>query len=133
MSSRSVCLRQSSISNSIFRATPPATLRFSGTDLDLAYRDLDRKQSGPNDDPADENVALDEDEYLPWPDHARRRGGPPIGLASAPRRSCSDAFRRQRHAAALELAIWQPNKAMFEVHARGRLQRQLIPRARGRA
>ena len=45
----------------------------------------------------------------------------------------SDAFQRQRHAAALELAIRQPDKAMFEVRARGRLQRQLIARARGLA
>ena len=43
----------------------------------------------------------------------------------------SDAFQRQRHAAALELAIRQPDKAMFEVRARGRLQRQMIARARG--
>jgi uncharacterized protein (TIGR02270 family) len=46
------------------------------TGLDLAYLDLDRDappgfQSGPNDDPADENVALDEDENLPWPDRAK--------------------------------------------------------------
>ena len=59
-----------------------ATARLAGeafsmiTGLDLAYRDLDRRppadfHSGPNDDPADENVALDEDENLPWPDPAR--------------------------------------------------------------
>ena len=45
----------------------------------------------------------------------------------------SNAFQRQRHAAALELAIRQPDKAMFEVRARGRLQRQMIARARGLA
>ena len=60
----------------------PATARLAGesfsmiTGLDLAYRDLDRRppadfQSGPNDDPADENVSLDEDENLPWPDPER--------------------------------------------------------------
>jgi hypothetical protein len=43
----------------------------------------------------------------------------------------SDAFQRQRRAAALELAIRQPNRAMFEVRARGRLQRQMLARARG--
>ena len=46
------------------------------TGLDLAYRDLDLRppadfQSGPTDDPADENVNLDEDEHLPWPDAER--------------------------------------------------------------
>ena len=124
------------------------------TGLDLAYRDLDRRppadfQSGPNDDPADENVALDEDENLPWPDperigqwwtanRSRFSVGTPYFLG-APKATAdwlealSDAFQRQRHAAALELAIRQPDKAMFEVRARGRLQRQLLARARGSA
>jgi uncharacterized protein (TIGR02270 family) len=124
------------------------------TGLDLAYRDLDRKppqdfQSGPNDDPADENVALDEDENLPWPDPEKigqwwtaNRGRFTVGtpyFLGTPKpaadwlEALSDAFQRQRHAAALELAIRQPDKAMFEVRARGRLQRQLIARARGLA
>ncbi len=138
----------------------PATARLAGesfsmiTGLDLAYRDLDRRppadfQSGPNDDPEDENVALDEDENLPWPDperigqwwtanRSRFSVGTPYFLG-APKATAdwlealSDAFQRQRHAAALELAIRQPNKAMFEVRARGRLQRQLLARARGAA
>jgi uncharacterized protein (TIGR02270 family) len=144
----------------IERMADPATARLAGesfsmiTGLDLAYRDLDRRppadfQSGPNDDPADENVALDEDENLPWPDPARigawwtaNRSRFATGTAyflGTPKASAdwlealSDAFQRQRHAAALELAIRQPDKAMFEVRARGRLQRQLIARARGLA
>ena len=36
-------------------------------------------------------------------------------------------------AAALEHAVCQTDKAMFEVRTRGRLQRQLIARARGLA
>ena len=138
----------------------PATARLAGesfsmiTGLDLAYRDLDRHppaifQSGPNDDPADGSVALDEDERLPWPDperigkwwtanRSRFSVGTPYFLG-APKATAdwlealSDAFQRQRHAAALELAIRQPDKAMFEVRARGRLQRQLLARARGLA
>jgi uncharacterized protein (TIGR02270 family) len=122
------------------------------TGLDFAYRDLDRKpprdfQSGPNDDPEDENVALDEDEHLPWPNPekigqwwAANRGrftpGTPYFLGTPKPaanwlQALSDAFQRQRRAAALELAIRQPDKAMFEVRARGRLQRQLLARARG--
>jgi uncharacterized protein (TIGR02270 family) len=144
----------------IERMADPATARLAGesfcmiTGLDLAYRDLDRRppadfQSGPNDDPADENVALDEDENLPWPDperigqwwtanRSRFSVGTPYFLG-APKATAdwlealSDAFQRQRHAAALELAIRQPDKAMFEVRARGRLQRQLLARARGPA
>ncbi|MBN8872204.1 MAG: TIGR02270 family protein [Rhodospirillales bacterium] len=140
--------------------TEPSTTRLAGeafsmiTGLDLAYRDLDCKppadfQSGPNDDPEDENVALDEDENLPWPDPAKighwwvaNRARFSAGTAyflGAPKQAAdwlealSDAFQRQRHAAALELAIRQPDKAMFEVRARGRLQRQMIARARGLA
>ena len=142
------------------RMTTPETARLAGeafsmlTGLDLAYHDLDRRppadfQSGPNDDPTDENVALDEDENLPWPDPekignwwAANRTRFNVGTAyflGTPKAAAnwlealSDAYQRQRHAAALELAIRQPDKAMFEVRARGRLQRQSIARARGRA
>jgi uncharacterized protein (TIGR02270 family) len=43
------------------------------TGLDLAYLDLERKppegvEFGPNDNPEDDNVAMDEDDSLPWPD-----------------------------------------------------------------
>ncbi|HUB15126.1 MAG TPA: TIGR02270 family protein [Acetobacteraceae bacterium] len=142
----------------IERMAVPETARLAGeafsmiTGLDLAYRDLDRKPpedfvSGPNDDPADENVALDEDENLPWPNPERIGSWWLANLAhyrpgtayflGAPKpaadwlEALSDAFQRQRHAAALELAIRMPQAAMFEVRARGRLQRQLIARARG--
>jgi uncharacterized protein (TIGR02270 family) len=142
----------------IERMTAPETARLAGeafsmiTGLDLAYRDLDRRkpegfESGPNDDPKDENVALDEDDNLPWPDPTRIGNwwtanrdrfsvGTPYFLgqpkpAADWLEALSDAFQRQRHAAALELAIRQPNRVMFEVRARGRLQRQLLARARG--
>jgi uncharacterized protein (TIGR02270 family) len=142
----------------IERMAEPVTARLAGESfsmivgLDLAYRDLDRRpaadfQSGPNDDPADENVALDDDENLPWPDPERigqwwtaNRSRFSVGTAyflGTPKpaadwlQALSDAFQRQRHAAALELAIRQPDRAMFEVRARGRLQRQLLARARG--
>ena len=135
----------------------PATARVAGesfsmiTGLDLAYRDLDRRappdfESGPNDDPTDENVALDEDENLPWPDLARigqwwtaNRARFTSGTAyflGAPKQSAdwlealSNAFQRQRHAAALEMAIRQPDKPLFEVRARGRWQRQLLAQMR---
>src|SRR5262249_46995307 len=142
----------------IERMGEPATTRLAGeafsmiTGVDLPYRDLDVPppadfQSGPNDDPKDENVALDEDDRLPWPDPAKvgewwmkNKARFSVGTAyflGQPKASAdwlgalSDAFQRQRRAAALELAIRQPDKAMFEVRARGRLQRQLLARARG--
>lgn len=139
------------------RMAVPETARLAGeafsmiTGLDLAYRDLDREsprdfESGPNDDPADENVALDADENLPWPDPAKigdwwlanlgrftqgtgyflGRPKPAVDWLEV----LSDAFQRQRHAAAPELAIPMPQATMFEVRARGRLQRRLIARAR---
>src|SRR4029079_18718330 len=43
------------------------------TGVDLAYDDLETDrpegfESGPTEDPADENVEMDADETLPWPD-----------------------------------------------------------------
>jgi uncharacterized protein (TIGR02270 family) len=141
----------------IEQMSKPTAARLAGeafsmiTGVDLAYRDLDIRpppdfQSGPNDDPEDENVALDEDDRLPWPEPtkvaewwAKNKSRFDIGTAyflgtlktSADwLGALSDAFQRQRRAAALELAIRQPNRAMFEVRARGRLQRQLLARAR---
>jgi uncharacterized protein (TIGR02270 family) len=60
----------------------PALSRLAGeafstiTGLDLAWLDLERKppegiESGPGDAPEDEDVAMDEDDGLPWPDPAR--------------------------------------------------------------
>jgi uncharacterized protein (TIGR02270 family) len=120
------------------------------TGLDLAYRDLDRRppdnfQSGPTDDPADENVALDEDENLPWPDSGRlgewwlaNRARFNVGTSyflGTPKAAAdwlealSDGFQRQRHYASLELGIRWPDKAIFEVRSRGRHQRRLLARA----
>ncbi|MBR0661568.1 TIGR02270 family protein [Neoroseomonas oryzicola] len=122
------------------------------TGLDIAYLDMDRDppegfEAGPNDDPADENVALDEDEWLPWPDprkigawwgrNAKRFPAGTAFFLGEPKQSAnwlgalSDAFQRQRLAAAMELAIRQPGQPMFEARARGRLQRQQLAQAMG--
>jgi uncharacterized protein (TIGR02270 family) len=122
------------------------------TGLDIAYLDLDRDapegfEAGPNDDAGDDNVELDDDEWLPWPDMQKvgtwwhTNGNRfPAGTAfflGQPKQlanwlgALSDAFQRQRLAAALELAIRQPDKPMFEARARGRLQRQQLMRAGG--
>ncbi len=90
---------------------------------------------------------LDEDEHLPWPDQARigawwaaNSARFPAGTAfflGEPKQSAnwlgalSDAFQRQRLAAAMELAIRQPGQPMFEARARGRLQRQQLAQAMG--
>jgi len=117
------------------------------TGVDLKYSDLDRPkpetfEAGPNDDPADANVAMDVDEDLPWPSpdlvrkwwekhqHEFQPGvrylrGKPIetaGLMDA----LSKGYQRQRAAAALELALLQPSQPMFEVRAPGKRQAEML-------
>jgi uncharacterized protein (TIGR02270 family) len=117
------------------------------TGVDIAYLDLDGErpddfESGPTDDRADENVDMDPDENLPWPDpdlvrkwwlsnrHAFQSGtryllGNPITVDW-----CKQVLRigkqRQRAAAALELAMRQPGVPLFEVRAPGFRQKRLL-------
>jgi uncharacterized protein (TIGR02270 family) len=113
------------------------------TGVDLAYDDLDVDppegfEAGPNENPEDENVALDPDENLPWP-------GPDLVAAwwkknankfiagkrhlygkviddAALRETVAKGYQPQRAAAALELALRQPTQPLFEVRTRGGLQ-----------
>jgi uncharacterized protein (TIGR02270 family) len=122
------------------------------TGVDLAHASLDAKQpqgfqSGPTDDPQDENVAMDADEDLPWPDvekvaawwsqnrtmfrpGTRHLLGKPITPASI-----VDALKtggqRQRAAAALELALASAGRHLFEVRAPGHRQQQALGVRRG--
>ncbi len=117
------------------------------TGLDLAYLDLDRKPpdqvvSGPNDDPSDDNVALDEDESLPWPEadklgawwktHGGRfapgtrffAGEPPsVSHSLAVLKS---GFQRQRMAAAHYLCLLKPGTPLFNIAAPTRRQERLL-------
>ncbi len=96
--------------------------------------------AGPNDDPNDCNVAMDADEYLPWPDPeliskwwdknegrsvsaTRHLIGHPIS-AEHLRHVLINGRQRQRAAAALELAILEPGRPLFEVRAPGSRQLQ---------
>jgi uncharacterized protein (TIGR02270 family) len=113
------------------------------TGADLKFLDLNRPkpesfEAGPNDDPADTNVAIDGDEDLPWPspDLVRKwwdrhqndyhpgvryvRGKPiePASLIDA----LKNGYQRQRSAAALELGSLHPSDPIFEVRAPGRRQ-----------
>ena len=135
------------------QARDPSTARISGdafamiTGADLAALGLTLPlpadfQAGPSDDPDDENVAIDEDEGLAWPDSeklglwweenkARFDNGTSYFLG-LPKRSAnwigalSQAAQHQRRAAALELALRHPEHALFEVRARGNVQRRMI-------
>ena len=117
------------------------------TGVDLAYEDLEGEwpegfEAGPTEEPEDEDVEMDPDEDLPWPEPkliaewwaknkaAFRNGtryllGQPISpehLQEALRKG----FQRQRAAAALELAILQPGRPLFEVRAPGFRQKQIL-------
>jgi len=119
------------------------------TGVDLKYLDLDCPkpetfESGPSDNPNDADVAMDQDEDLPWPapDLVRKwwdkhqhefqpgvrhlRGKPvePSGLIDALKKG----YQRQRAAAALESALLRPTDPLFEVRAPGRRQNEALAR-----
>jgi uncharacterized protein (TIGR02270 family) len=115
------------------------------TGVDLSYEDLDGDQpegykGGPSDNPEDEDVAMDQDEDLPWPvpslvaqwwkEHGdkfragvRYLRGKELAGGSL-RQALLQGNQRQRAAAALELALRESTKPLFEVRAPG--GRQLI-------
>jgi len=131
----------------------PALARLAGesfsliTGLDLAYLDLERNPPegvdfGPNDDPEDDNVAMDEDDSLPWPDPARIAAwwqahgnsfvaggryfmGEPPSTAHA-LKVLREGFQRQRSAAALYLCLLQPGTALFNTAAPAWRQQRLL-------
>jgi uncharacterized protein (TIGR02270 family) len=131
----------------------PALARVAGeaftmiTGVGIDYRDLEGKwpegfEAGPTEDPKDENVEMDPDEHLPWPnpDLIQKWWGPNRGqFQSGTRYLCGkpmtvdwlkvvlrDGYQRQRAAAALELAIRQPGAPLFNVKAPGFRQIQLL-------
>jgi uncharacterized protein (TIGR02270 family) len=117
------------------------------TGVDIAYEDLEGEwpegfEAGPTEDPEDENVDMDLDENLPWPkpdaihtwwkDHqwqfrpdTRYLLGKPISPDWL-RDVLRNGRQRQRAAAALELAMQQPDQPLFEVRAPGFRQQQLL-------
>jgi uncharacterized protein (TIGR02270 family) len=121
------------------------------TGVDLAYQDLDCKapedfEAGPNEDPQDDNVDMDPDEKLSWPDVAlisqwwakhradfqpgvRHLIGKPISVERA-EQVLRSGKQRQRAAAALELAILRPGLPLFEVRAPGFRQQRLLGSAK---
>ncbi|HSC65864.1 MAG TPA: hypothetical protein VLD35_19650, partial [Caldimonas sp.] len=98
--------------------------------------------SGPGDDAADADVAMDEDDSLPWPDPAKvlawwRANGPRFGHgrryfmgAEPTRESCLEVlrtgFQRQRSAAAEHLALLAPATPPFNVAAPAWRQHRLL-------
>lgn len=131
----------------------PSLARLAGeafsmiTGVDLAYENLDIDwpegfEAGPNEDPADENVVMDPDENLPWPNQellkkwwhkhssefesrTRYLCGKPITEENC-QHVLRHGFQRQRAAAALELAIRNPEQPLFNVRAPGSRQQRLL-------
>jgi uncharacterized protein (TIGR02270 family) len=108
------------------------------TGLDLAYLDLERNapegvEFGPNDNPEDENVAMDEDDNLPWPDPAKiqawwetnksrfKNGERYFMGAPVSREHCiqvlKEGYQRQRIAAAQYLCLLEPGAQLFPTSA----------------
>lgn len=117
------------------------------TGVDLRQQSLDGEQpegfeAGPNDDIKNDNVAMDQDEDLNWPNFQRvtnwwsqNKGvfqtgtrylaGHPISLEA-----CTQVLKtgnqRHRHAAALEIALSNPEAAYFNIKTPGYRQKKKL-------
>ncbi|WP_395319587.1 TIGR02270 family protein [Variovorax sp. UC74_104] len=108
------------------------------TGLDLAWLDLECRppqdfESGPDDDPAHDDVSMDEDDGLPWPDPAklgdwwranagRFQPGQRYFMGALPSWAhCAgvlgSGFQRQRIAAAEHLCLLRPGSKLFPTQA----------------
>ncbi len=134
----------------------PALARLAGesfswiTGADLARLDLETLShpalpETPSDDPADDEVGLDEDDSLPWPDAvktqawwARQAGmqgaaaagqrlfdGEPVAIGAA-LRVLRDGTQRRRAQAALLACTLQPGRMLFPVAAPAARQRRWL-------
>lgn len=117
------------------------------TGVDIAYADLEGErpegfESGPTENPEDEDVEMDPDADLPWPSpgliHAwweKNKGrfrngtrhllGQPITYQHM-EHVLRTGRQRQRHAAALEMSMLKPGLPLFEVRAPGYRQQQIL-------
>jgi uncharacterized protein (TIGR02270 family) len=117
------------------------------TGLDLAWLDLERTppenfESGPNDDPNDPNVEMDEDDGLPWPDQAKIQAwwnensqrfqpgvryfmGQPLNPENC-LRVLKEGFQRQRILAAHYLCLLKPGTVLFNTSAPAWRQQRLL-------
>lgn len=119
------------------------------TGADLAWLDLEGKppvgyESGPNDDPADGDVAMDDDDSLPWPDpdrvarwwhdNAHRfQPGHRYFMGAQPSsehclQALRDGYQRQRMAAAQYLCLLRPGTKLFNCAAPAWRQQRWLDR-----
>jgi uncharacterized protein (TIGR02270 family) len=120
------------------------------TGVDLAELDLEREPpdaiaGGPNDDPDDPNVEMDDDEDLPWPDPtsaqswwAQNQGRFQPGVrhicgSPVTREQClqvlQNGYQRQRIAASLHICLLDPGTPLFEWRAPAQRQQRALMRA----
>lgn len=138
------------------QAATPTLARVAGealsliTGADLAALDLEGAApagpaSGPNDDPADDDVSLDEDESLPWPDTERLTAWWQVnatrfaagtrhfvGQALSPAQATavlSTGMQRQRVLAADHLMMLQSGSRRFNTAAPSHRQQRLLATA----
>ena len=140
----------------IERMAVPELARLSGeafcwiTGADLARMDLETLQAPPlpehpSDDPNDDDVSLDEDGDLPWPDaakvqawwagqtamHAATSAGQRLFEGEAPsaaaaQRVLREGTQRRRARAALLACVEQPGLQLFQIAARTRRQQRAL-------
>jgi uncharacterized protein (TIGR02270 family) len=117
------------------------------TGVDLAYEDLEGEwpegfDAGPTENPEDEDVAMDPDEDLPWPNHELIQEWwhkNQSNFKSGVRYLCGETisakqcqhvlrygFQRQRAASAIELSMMKPGQPLFNVKAPGFRQQELL-------
>lgn len=111
-------------------------------DEDLEGDEPANFKAGPTENPEDEEVELDPDEDLPWPNPAlvsawwkQHQGryrpktryllGQPVTIKHC-QQVLVTGLQRQRVAAALELALRQPGTPLFETRALGQRQQQWL-------
>ncbi len=117
------------------------------TGVDIAFEDLEGEwpegfEAGPTENPEDDDVEMDPDEDLPWPNPELisnwwnsnkgnfRNGTRYLVGKPITEEQCQHVLRygyqRQRAAAALELALMHPDEPLFNVCAPGFRQKQLL-------
>jgi len=131
----------------------PALARVAGeaftmiAGVDIAYEDLEGEwpegfEAGPTENPEDENVDMDPDENLPWPNpklietwwHKNKQnfksGVRYLCGKSISEEQCQHVLRygyqRQRAAVAIELAMMHPGTPLFNVKAPGFRQQVML-------
>ena len=147
-------LGDSAVITSLIKAMQmPGLARLAGeafsmiTGVDIAYEDLEGEwpegfEAGPTENPEDEDVEMDPDEDLPWPDPDLIHqwwGKNKKNFQNGTRYLCGKliskeqclhvlryGYQRQRAAAAIELAMIFPGHPLFEVRAPGFRQQRLL-------